>query len=140
MAENNTVNASNHAPGTVETEKRQSVCKEDFVVLKNWVREELFEKVKFLYNQAEELRVGGALYNKFVKDCKGRLIGLKNAGADSESERFYLELLWTAANGKKNNMIAMGLTTRRSTVFSSMQNQFTGKLTGAGVVGLYVCR
>jgi hypothetical protein len=132
MTENNSVNAANlTAPGLMVVNgdgargNKQSICKEDFDVLKNWVKEELFEKVKFLYNQTAELRVGGVLYKKFVRDCKDRLVGLKGNAGD-ESEQFYLELLWTAANGKRKNMIAMGLTTKRSTVFSSMQNQFIG--------------
>ncbi len=127
MDENNSVNASNLTVPGAGVNSNQSICKEDYVVLKNWVKEELFEKVKFLYNQTSELRVGGVLYKKFVRDCKDRLVGLKGGNAGDESDKFYLELLWTAANGKRKNMIAMGLTTKRSTVFSSMQNQFIGK-------------
>ena len=92
------------------------------------MKEELFDKVKFLYNQTVKLRVGGLLYSKFVKDCKDRLFGLKSLAGDTKSQQIYLKLLWTAANGKTRNMIAMGLTTKRSTVFSSMQNHFIGKL------------
>jgi hypothetical protein len=127
MAENNTPNDTNQTtPAGERGGSRQSVCREDFAVLKNWVKEELFERVKFLYNTTEELKVGGPLYNKFVRDCKDRLVGLKNNTESSEAGQVYLELLWTTANGKKRNMVAAGLTTRRSTVFSSMQNQFTG--------------
>ena len=78
------------------------------MVLKSWVKDELFEKVKFLYNQNEELKVGGILFKKFVRDCKDRLVGLRNSDSDNESKRFYLELLWTAANGKKKNIIDYG--------------------------------
>jgi hypothetical protein len=129
MAENDTPDASNRTPPSAvgRSHNRQSVSKEDFAVLKYWVRDMLFEKVKFLYNNSVDLRVGNALYNKFVRDCNDRLVGLKNTAAGSEAERVYLELLWTTANGKNRNMVASGLTTRRSTVFSSMQNQFTGK-------------
>jgi hypothetical protein len=112
--------------------EKQSITREDYNVLKVWVKEELFEKVKFLYNQSVNLKVNGKLYNKFVRDCKDRLSGGKRPGSDSESERMYLELLWTTANGKKKNMVTMGLTTKRSTVFGSMQNQFTGRYS-AGV-------
>jgi hypothetical protein len=131
MAENHTPDASNRTPPSAvgRMNNRQSVSKEDFAVLKRWVRDVLFEKVKFLYNNAQDLRVGNALYNKFVRDCKDRLVGLKYTTGGTEPEKVYLELLWTTANGKNRNIVSTGLTTRRSTVFSSMQNQFTGKYT-----------
>jgi hypothetical protein len=79
MAENDTPDASNRTPPSAvgRSHNRQSVSKEDFAVLKYWVRDMLFEKVKFLYNNSVDLRVGNALYNKFVRDCNDRLVGLK---------------------------------------------------------------
>jgi hypothetical protein len=105
---------------------RETIAAADFQVLKNWVRNELFDKVKFLYNQANELRVNGVLYRLFVADCRDRLVGLKTGQRNDEYAKLYMAMLWTEANQKKRNMVANGLTTRRSTVFSSMQNQFVG--------------
>lgn len=105
---------------------RETIAAADFQVLKNWVRNELFDKVKFLYNQANELRVNGVLYRLFVADCRDRLVGLKTGQRSDEYAKLYMAMLWTEANQKKRNMVANGLTTRRSTVFSSMQNQFVG--------------
>jgi hypothetical protein len=105
---------------------RETIAAADFQVLKNWVRNELFDKGKFLYNQANELRVNGVLYRLFAADCRDRLVGLKTGQRNDEYAKLYMAMLWTEANQKKRNMVANGLTTRRSTVFSSMQNQFVG--------------
>ena len=54
-----------------------TVIQEDLVILAQWVKNDLFERVKFLYNHEQELQVNGRLYKQFVNDCKGRLLGLK---------------------------------------------------------------
>jgi hypothetical protein len=108
---------------------KPALKKEDLVVLSQWVKGDLFEKVKFLYNPEKDLQVDGVLYNEFVKDCKGRLVGLNCPLATREYRRMYVELLWKEANGKKRNVVANGLTVRRSSVYSAMQNRFVGKQT-----------
>ena len=109
-----------------DTTNRPVVAKEDFEVLSNWVKRELFEKVKFLYDTARELRINGDLYYLFVSSCKDKLIGLKERYAVGEYRRLYVELLWQEANQKKRNLVANGLTMRRSSVYSAMQNRFVG--------------
>ena len=64
------------------------------------------------------------LYKLFVNDCKDRLVGLK--GTVGDYRRVYVELLWQEANKKKCNLVANGLTTRRSSVYATMQNRFVG--------------
>ena len=49
---------ANAEPGVTPT----TVLKEDLVVLAQWVKTDLFEKVKFLYNAEKELQVNGRLY------------------------------------------------------------------------------
>ena len=100
---------------------------EDLDVLSNWVKKELFEKVKFIYDANIDLRLNGEIYWEFVRTCKDRLIGLKGSEAVGEYRKLYVELLWQEANQKRRNLIANGLTMRRSSVYSGMQNQFIGK-------------
>ena len=106
--------------GTV-ARNRPVVEIKDLNVLSNWVKKELFDKVKFLYDPDSELRVNGDLYYHFVCMCKDKLIGLKGTKAVGENRR-----LWQEANQKKKNLVANGLTMRRSSVYSAMQNQFVG--------------
>lgn len=113
---------------TPTTPVRLVVKLEDLDVLSSWVKKELFEKVKFLYDADNELRLNGELYCHFVRSCKDRLIGLKGVEAVGEYRRLYVELLWQEANQKRRNLVANGLTMRRSSVYSGMQNQFVGKL------------
>ena len=106
---------------------KPTILKEDLELLTKWVRTDLFEKVKFLYNPDTDLQINGSLYKLFVNDCKGRLIGLKGPLATGDYRRIYVELLWQEANKRKRNLVANGLTTRRSTVYSAMQNRFIGE-------------
>jgi hypothetical protein len=73
--------------------------------------------------------IEGALYNEFLTDCKDRLVGLKlNANKGQDYKRLYVHSLWNRATKKKKNVIADGLNTRRSSIYSATQNRFTGKL------------
>jgi len=61
---------------------------EDLKILSQWVRKELFVKVKFIYDVEEDLVLNGNIYNHFLRDCKGKLLGLKlNADQPSEYRR-----------------------------------------------------
>jgi hypothetical protein len=104
---------------------------EDLAVLTRWVKSELFDVVKFLYNPENDLKIDGTLFNLFVRDCRDRLVGLKDrtgsSAANKEYRRMYVESLWNEATRKKNNIIADGLSARRSSIYSSMQNRFIGK-------------
>jgi hypothetical protein len=104
---------------------KPTVAKQDLSLVSQWAKCDLFEKVKFLYNQEKDLEVGGMLYKLFVNDCKDRLVGLK--GTFGEYRKIYVELLWQEANKKKCNLVANGLTTRRSSVYATMQHRFVGK-------------
>ena len=118
---------------------KPAVALEDLGIVTQWVRNDLFERVKFLYSP--DLQVNGRLYNLFVSDCKGRLVGLKNPIATGEYRKMYVELLWQEANKKKRNIVANGLTVRQSSVYSSMQNKFVGELQSSGCIErILACR
>jgi hypothetical protein len=104
-----------------------SVPKEDIIVMASWAKGELFKKKKFIFDAEVELRVRGNLYRHFAKDCKDKLVGLKRIGGGQANKQMYLDLLWNEGTAKKKNVIANGLQTRRSSVYSSMYNRFVGK-------------
>jgi hypothetical protein len=102
---------------------------EDLLILAKWVKKELFVRVKFLYNQEKDLQIGGYLYNLFVSQCKGRLVGMKvHAGRSEDFKDKYIKAVWSRGTNKKKNLVTEGLNTRRSGVYSATQNRFTGKL------------
>jgi len=102
---------------------------EDLKIISQWVRKELFVKVKFLYDIKEDLMVNGNIYKHFLRDCKDRLVGLRlNADRPSEYRRKYVESLWNQATKKKHNLVSDGLNARRSSIYSATQNRFIGKL------------
>ena len=104
---------------------------DDLIIISRWARKELFAQVKFLYNADVDLRVGGTLFNMFLRDCKDRLVGLKiNANRNTEYRRLYIESLWMEATRKKQNLVAEGLNARRSSIYSATQNRFSGKSKG----------
>jgi hypothetical protein len=95
---------------------------EDLLILSKWVKKEMFVTVKFLYNQEKDLRIGGNLYNLFLSQCKGRLVGMKvHAGGKSDDfKEKYIKALWTRATSQKKNLVTEGLNTRRSGVGSQV--------------------
>jgi hypothetical protein len=105
-----------------------AIQKDDLVLMSTWAKNELFEKVKFIYNPEKDLRVNGMLYNLFVSDCKARLVGLKSPIATGEYRKMYVQFLWQEGNKRKVNLVANGLTTKRSGVSAAMQIRFVGKL------------
>ena len=109
---------------------------EDLLILAKWVKRELFVRVKFLYNQEKDLRIGGSLYNLFVLQCKGRLVGMKvHSGRSEDFKDKYIKAVWSRGTNKKKNLVTEGLNTRRSGVYSATQNRFTGKFHACGASG-----
>ena len=53
------------------TVTKPTVAKEDLLLVSQWAKTNLFEKVKFLYNPDKDLQVNGRLYKLFVNECKG---------------------------------------------------------------------
>jgi hypothetical protein len=103
------------------------VEKQDLEVLSRWVKKTLFGKVKFIYRPEVDLKADGDLFWLFVKDCKGKLQGLSRlANGGSGQRRMYLKMLWAEAT-KKPNRVSEGLSIKRSTVYTSMHNQWVGK-------------
>lgn len=100
----------------------------DLAILKTWVREELFDEVKIVYN-ASELEVEKDLYWMFIKASKDKLLGLKGlpGEANKQLRKMYVNMLWREANKPKVNLVTDGISTRRSTVYTAMSNKFSGE-------------
>jgi hypothetical protein len=92
-------------------------------------KERFVQKVKYVWHPEEDLKIGedGKLYQWFIKTCSGRLLGMKLYADRPKSYRdMYLETLWTIATKKRKNLIIDGLNSRRSCIYSAMQNRFNG--------------
>ena len=102
----------------------------DFDTMKRWVKDDFFQKVKFVYNADKELEVDFDHFKLFVKDCKDRLIGLKARQGDKNKElrKMYVQMLWQQANKPNIDIVKSGLIGRRSSIYNSIKSNFGGKL------------
>ena len=96
--------------------------KEDLERVRAFAKGELFEKVKFLIKEKEDLRENGPVYRFFVRKC-GRYLGRE--GQTPQEREMNLKYVWTKATKRK--VIVNGLVARRSGVYTTMQNRFRSK-------------
>lgn len=100
---------------------------QDKAIITRWVKGELFDMVKFLYNPDEDLKIDGTLFKLFVRDCRKRLVGLRSCNpANQRDRRDYVVKVWSEATKKRSNLVTDGLSARRSAIYSAMQNRFRG--------------
>ena len=93
-------NDTSREGSTVLTVREMRVVhKEDLAQVLEFAQTELFEKVKFLYNQDEDLEVGGIIFWLFVRARKARLRGLAEL-KDADKRSMYVRMLWAEANKK----------------------------------------
>ena len=97
-----------HSANVGSAAGKPAVAQEDLVLLAQWVKTDLFKKVKLLYNPEKDLQVNGKLYKLFVTNCRERLVGLRSPLATGEYRRMYVELLWQEANKKGGIWSPMG--------------------------------
>jgi len=117
------VNARHNDGGIVKVDE------EDLEFLKKWVKTEFFTKVKFIFNGANELKVGSNYYKMCKKASKGRLVGFqRKPGERNKAVReMYFNMLWKEATHPNRNLLKNGLVNRRSAIYTAMANKFTGK-------------
>jgi hypothetical protein len=101
-------------------EKRQE--KADLEAVVRYVKNDLFTKVKFLYDPKADLAVGGIIYSHYKEKCKNVLVG--NRGLVGESRNTYMQAVWSMAMTKQ--MQKNALAQKRSAVYTVMQNKFGG--------------
>jgi hypothetical protein len=92
------------------------------VVIK-YVKNDLFAKVKFIYDPKVDLAVGGKIYTDYKRRCRDQIGG---RGMTTETHDTYMEAVWTTAITKHIQKNA--LTQKRSAVYTVMQNTFSGML------------
>ena len=99
--------------------------KMDGKALREWVKTELFKRVKFIYNPKKDLAVGGKIYQLFLYNCRDNLVGLETKEA-KESKHFremYVHRLWN--DNKKN--VTKEIANKRTAVYSTYHARFIGK-------------
>jgi hypothetical protein len=90
--------------------------------LARFIKEDLYRGVKFIYNEKKDLKIGGAIYEYYEKQCK-RSIG--DHHPPGESCKAYMRSVWEAAMVKHTQTTL--LSQKRSAVYTVLQNRFTGK-------------
>lgn len=112
-----------------------AVDPEDMEELSRWVKKNLFGRVKIIYRPEEDLKTEGTLFWLFARECKDKLRGLSHI-TDANSRKMYVKMLWAEAMSRPN-LVSEGLAVKRSTVYTSMHNQWVGKQQ-RGLCGTYL--
>ena len=111
--------------------------KDDMEIVSKWVKCDLFDVVKFLYNgPSEDLARGSKIYNFFINhflkhDLGQGLRAVELNPALFGDKKLYLDRLWTDSIAKQ--VVVDGLSYRRSAVYSVMGNKFRGNKWGLNV-------
>jgi hypothetical protein len=93
----------------------------DQKVLVEYIKNDLFPKVKFVYDN-KDWDVGKKIYNDYLKKCKDKM-GLRTK---TETERKkHMEKIWLSAQTK--DLQKKALVQKRSAVYTVMRNKFEGK-------------
>ena len=101
----------------------EEVLKEDALNIATYVKEEMYYGIKFLYDPKEDLAIGNQIFNHFYRTCRKTLQGLKKYGYDEqEKKELYIRYLWKHALDERIQQDA--LSTKRSSVYTVMQNRF----------------
>lgn len=98
---------------------------EDLRFIKTWVRDDLFNQVKFLPKGKKDLEPRSLIHKKFVKKCKNSLPGVKANSNNPLASEVYAERVWELAT--RRHIVSNALALRRSGVYTVMQNRFYGK-------------
>jgi hypothetical protein len=100
--------------------------RDDLEVVIKCVKDDLFEKVKFIYDAKVDLAVEGKIYADYKRKCKNRM-GLHLATGERTHDT-YMEAVWSDAMTKhvQRNALAQ----KRSAVYTVMQNKFSGEWVG----------
>ena len=89
--------------------------------LLKYIKNDLYPKVKFIYNPEVDLAVTGKIYNHFKTTCKDRIGGRCITEPNRET---YMETIWTM--GANKHMQKTALSQKRCAVYTVMQNKFSG--------------
>jgi hypothetical protein len=96
--------------------------RDDLEVVIKYIKDDLFAKVKFIYDPKVDLAVGGKIYTDYKRKCKDQIGG---QGLSTGSHDTYMEAVWT--NAMTKHIQKNALAQKRSAVYTVMQNKFSGK-------------
>ena len=96
--------------------------KADLEVVIRYIKDDLFPKVKFIYDPKVDLALGGKIYADYKRRCKDQIGG---QGVLRENRDTYMEAVWT--DGLTKHIQKNALAQKRSAVYTVMQNKFSGK-------------
>jgi len=97
---------------------------EDKDKVRNYVKEELFERLVFLWSKAD-LELGGILHKDYVKNCRARLADGKLVDCTDREAETYMNLLWQVM--VKDNCYCEWLSHKRSSRYQAVQDKFMSK-------------
>ena len=95
---------------------------DDITALSSYIKEDLYPKVKFFYDNKTDLKVGGQIYRDFREKCKNRMKG--GRGLTPDLLDTYMESIWNQGLTEKTQRRA--LLAKRSAIYTVMQNKFSG--------------
>ena len=110
-------------PPTVEQLIRDDARMEkDLRRIQRYVKEELFQKVVFLFNPKKQMECGSQLYNDFIANCKALIA---QTGEADDTMDAYMRYLWQVMAQKKS--YKEWLTAKRSNAYQAVQDKFLSK-------------
>ena len=102
---------------------------DDLGLIVKYIKNDLYPKVKFIYDAKVDLAVGGKIYRDYLNRCRDRIGG---RSLTDQSRNDYMEALWTT--GMTTHLQKNALAAKRSAIYTVMQNKFSGEcLWGVGV-------
>jgi hypothetical protein len=97
---------------------------DDLNQISKWARDVLFKTCKFLYRGKSDLDPDCFVFAEFESTCLDNLKGPRCFG-ENVTKQAYVQLLWNKATD--SSLVQAALTTKRSAVYTLMQNRFMGK-------------
>ena len=93
----------------------------EFVIISKYIKHDLFRKIKFVYDNTDDWKIGGDIYKNYIEVC-GDTMG--NCSLTAETRVAYLQRVWKDAC--KNRIQNKALLQKRSAVYTVMQTKFQG--------------
>jgi hypothetical protein len=113
--------------GMLDDEEQQA---KDLKVLALYVKDNLFDKCKFVYAE-EDLRYDGVIYRHYKRSCKDGFGSGRFNGSGNNNIDVYMRILWEEALKAKiqKKMLAQ----KRSAVYTVMANKFSGTMSSTSI-------
>ena len=125
MAPSDSITASQEAAvWIVERTSNEEELKSDERLVRDWVKNELWEKVVFLWN-LKSLAPGGLLHASYISSCRHLLAKGKLMSMPDTSAKNYMNILWDRMT--KNKSYNTWLGQKRSNTLQALQDRFHSK-------------